>query len=132
VAPPAVGAPSRVAQFLAILTRRQQPGSSPNVVIRGLTFVCALSLLLVIGGASAWNYLAPRSADHPWLSRGIYALATVALTFGLLNYFNILIFSRTIPFVPLIIASAAALFALAAALSSAADKTRSRERAAIP
>ena len=64
---------------------------SPNVVIRGLTLICALSLLLVIGGVSAWTHLAPRSADHPWLSRGTYALATVALAFGLLGYYNILV-----------------------------------------
>jgi hypothetical protein len=105
---------------------------SPNVVIRGLTLICALSLLLVIGGASAWTYLAPRSAEHPWLWRGTYVLATVALTFGLLGYFNILIYSSTIPFVPLIIALAAALFAFGAALSSAAEKTPSGERAPRP
>jgi hypothetical protein len=105
---------------------------SPNVVIRGLTLICALSLLLVIGGASAWTYLAPRAADHPWLSRGTYALATVTLTFGLLGYFNVLTYSRTIPFVPLIIVLAAALFAFGAAFSSAADKTRSEERAHHP
>jgi hypothetical protein len=95
---------------------------SPNVVIRGLTLACSISMLFAIGGALLWTYLAPKSRSFLWLSLLSYALAVAALALGLLGYFNIVIYSGTIPFVPIFFALAVGLLALGAALSSNADK----------
>jgi hypothetical protein len=102
---------------------------SPNVVIPALTLTFAVSVLLVIAGGSLWTYLRRRQKDHLALSLGSYVLAAVALVLGLVGYFDKVVFSATIPFVPIFFAVAVALFALGAGVSPITDKAKSGVRA---
>jgi hypothetical protein len=101
---------------------------SPNVVIPALTLTFAVSVFLVIAGGSFWSYLGPPKG-HLGLSLGSYVLATVALVLAVVGYLNKVVFSTTIPFVPIFFALAVGLLALGAWLSPITDKAKSEARA---
>lgn len=88
---------------------------APNLVVRGLTFLALAATVLLLASRPAWRWVRSRDRSLTWLVRVSAVLGVLTLVLGVLGFFNVVVYSSTVPFVPIMIGVAAVLLTLSAA-----------------